>query len=107
MNKLSQGDYVLATKWNDGDPQDHWCVGFYHGMTGHESPRYDVVDTDGNLFRGNGFRRAEKITQREGLYLLNAREKIQWSGISLWSWLKTAKSVISDVEQARKTNLGA
>ncbi len=27
---LCVGDYVLATKYHDGNPQDHWCVGFYH-----------------------------------------------------------------------------
>jgi len=27
--EMKHGDYVLATKYRDGDPQDHWAVGFY------------------------------------------------------------------------------
>ena len=28
MKPLVRGDYVLATKYADGDPRDHFCVGF-------------------------------------------------------------------------------
>ena len=27
--QLAQGDYVLATKYRDGDPCDHFVVGFF------------------------------------------------------------------------------
>ncbi len=62
-------DYVLATKYDDGDPNDHWFVGFLHGFT--ESGRYLVADNHGRDQRAGGFRRAEKITGHEGRVILN------------------------------------
>ena len=53
---LTKGDYVLATTYKDGDPQDQWCVGFFDSMTTHNPPRYNIIDSNGKLFRGNGFR---------------------------------------------------
>ena len=45
---LNKGDYVLATKYRDGDPADHFCIG-YHDRTfdhfGHDF--HLVVDADG------------------------------------------------------------
>ena len=81
---MSQPDYVLATKWSDGDSNDHWCVGFCTGMTDHDPPRYDIVDSDGKLFRGNGFRKVEPITKEEGNYILERKEFIQLSARTLW-----------------------
>lgn len=87
---MNKGDYVLATKYVDGDPQDHWCVGWYQGKTNHSTPRFDVVDDNGKLFRGNGFRRVEKITAVQGKYLIeDNKDRIEKSGKSLWWWLKT------------------
>ncbi len=86
---LLAGDYVLATKWSDGDPKDQWCVGFYKGVLPYETKdRYEVVDNDGNLFRGNGFRRVKKISQRRGEFILSKREQIESSTKSLWWWLR-------------------
>lgn len=85
---LLAGDYVLATKYSDGDPQDHWCVGFFHSMlpkTGGD--RFQVVDSDGNQFRGNGFRRAQKIGANEGKWLLEHAAEIEASERSVWDWL--------------------
>ena len=83
---LAIGEYVLATKYMDGDPQDHWCVGFYAGITAshYSPPRFDVVDGDGNQFRGNGFRRIEKITPERGKWLLKHASDIENSGLSVW-----------------------
>ena len=64
---LLLGDYVLATKYTDGDPGDHWAVGFYRGVV---ADRHIVVDVEGGTFRANGFRRCEKITEAEGAHLL-------------------------------------
>ena len=49
MSDLQKGDYVLATKWHDGDSRDQWCCGFFEGMTEHDNPRYEVVDSEGKL----------------------------------------------------------
>jgi signal peptidase I len=83
---LHVGDYVLATKYHDGDPQDHWCVGFYHSDLdyGGGGTRYQVVDGDGNQFRGNGFRRVEKISPELGKWLLDNARQIETSGLSVW-----------------------
>jgi hypothetical protein len=60
-------DYVLATKYSDGDPRDHFCVGFVKEIMNNYNPaRYDVVDSGGKSFRGNGFRRVMKIKKEEG-----------------------------------------
>lgn len=85
LNALLAGDYVLATKWSDGDPQDHWCVGFFKAMSGD---RFDIVDDNGDLFRGNGFRRCKKISKRRGDFLLSKKSEIEACGKSLWWWLR-------------------
>lgn len=83
---LTVGDYVLATKYADGDPQDHWCVGYYAGITAphYTTPRFDVVDGEGMQFRGNGFRRVEKITSERGAWMLKRARDIELSGHSVW-----------------------
>jgi hypothetical protein len=83
---LAEGDYVLATKYRDGDPQDHWCVGYYAGITAphYDPPRFDVVDGEGKQFRGNGFRRVEKITPERGAWMLKHARDIELSGLSVW-----------------------
>ena len=82
------GDYVLATKYDDGDPQDHWAIGYFDGITSphYNPPRYNVVNSDGEQFRGNGFRRVEKIDPVIGAWLLEHAEQIQQSGKSVWDW---------------------
>ena len=93
---MEVGDYVLATKYSDGDPRDHWFVGWFDGMLKKVSgPRYEIVDTDGNLVRGNGFRRCQKITKEQGAYLLRNRRLIQGANISVWGWLNLAQSETS------------
>lgn len=84
------GDYVLATKYSDGDPQDHWVVGFYSGITAshYNPPRFDVVDGGGKLFRGNGFRRVKKISAERGAWLLKHASDIEFSGKSLWHFVR-------------------
>lgn len=84
------GDYVLATKYGDGDPQDHWCVGYYAGITAphYDPPRYDVVDGEGNQFRGNGFRRIKKIKPERGAELLLHAREIELSGMSVWHFAR-------------------
>jgi hypothetical protein len=82
--KLNAKNYVLATKYSDGDPQDHFCVGFCIGETSHNPPRYDVVDAEGNLFRGNGFRRIKKISKARGDWIVKNIPNIEKSGRSVW-----------------------
>jgi len=95
------GDYVLATKYSDGDPQDHWCVGFYAGLTNPEKyapPRYDVVDGEGKNFRGNGFRRIEKITPERGAWMLKHAKDIELSGKSVWHFARCSMSPLPNAQ---------
>ena len=83
-----KGDYVLATKYDDGDPQDHWAIGFYDSLTHHEPPRHNIVDSEGALFRGNGFRRVKKISAERGEWLLDNSKLIEAGGRSVWWWVR-------------------
>ena len=87
MKTIENGDYVLATKYSDGDPLDQWCIGFYDKTI--EGPgggiRHLVVDSNGAQFRHNGFRRVKKIRADVGASMLDKINYIQSSSRSLWS----------------------
>ena len=87
---LESGDYVLATKYSDGDPGDHWVIGFFAGLTAthYNPPRYDVVDGDGKQFRGNGFRRVKKISHERGRWMLEHAQQIEDGSRSVWWWAR-------------------
>lgn len=86
------GDYVLATKYEDGDPCDHFYVGFVSGFTG--DGRFLVVDNEGNEQRRNGFRRAEVITAEEGRKLCDLMPEIgDKPGNSVWWHLSRIRGV--------------
>ena len=87
--ELSRGDYVLATKYSDGDPGDQWCVGFYDCEQGG---RHYVTDKDGNQFRRNGFRRVAKISAERGEFILSNADYISWGSWSLWGWKRVSMS---------------
>lgn len=82
---VKKGDYVLATKWRDGDPRDHWCVGFYDR---EEGGRHYVVGAGGVQMRVNGFRRVAKISGARGSWLLSHSRVIEQSGRSVWYWAR-------------------
>ena len=94
---IAIGDYVLATKYSDGDPRDHFCVGFVKEIITTYSPhRYDVVDSDGKSFRGNGFRKVSKITQQEGEILVKMFPIIgDKPGKSIWWHLRQIRKEIN------------
>lgn len=83
--ELTEGDYVLATKYSDGDPRDQWAIGWYAGCQGD---RHFVTDDAGQQFRANGFRRVRRISGHQGAYLLTRKADIEMSSISLWGWLR-------------------
>jgi hypothetical protein len=98
---LAIGAYVLATKYEDGDPGDQWSVGFFSGM---QIDRYMVNDGDGRPYRGNGFRRCEVITKAQGDFMA-ANAKLIDASIyiagndrrSIWDyWLKLASLPTSE-----------
>ena len=94
------GDYVLASKYNDGDPGDHWAVGFYVGSF---RDRHLVADSNGALYRYNGFRRMQHISPSRGAWMIEHIPDIDrttfWTdeherrrGKSIWSWVRTPMS---------------
>ena len=83
FDSFETGDYVLATKWSDGDPQDHWCIGFFSHMLGG---RYIVVDGEGKPFRANGFRECRKISEARGNWMLENALMIEQSDLSIWEY---------------------
>lgn len=92
MMNYEKGDYVLATKYNDGDPRDHFCVGFYDCAIKYPgSVRYHIAEGNGKRFRHNGFRRIEKISREVGQYILDNLDRIEISDRSVWWWLNRAK----------------
>jgi hypothetical protein len=82
---VEKGDYVLATKYSDGDPNDHWYLGIYDREAGG---RHFVIDGEGNQARGNGFRRVKKISEYRGAWLLANAKQIEQSGKSIWWWVR-------------------
>jgi hypothetical protein len=88
---VRHGDYVLATKWSDGDPLDQWAVGFYDKPI-MEGRRHLVTDTDGNQMRHNGFRRVAKISKKRGEFILSNAAIIESASRSLWWWKRRSMS---------------
>lgn len=95
VNPIALSDptrYVLATKYSDGDPFDQWAVGFVVGrwQAGFRDVRFDIVNSEGMLFRNNGFRRVERISARRGTWLVERIPLIEElkhnSKRTLWGW---------------------
>lgn len=82
---MKVGDYVLGTKFTDGDPKDSWAVGFYGSPTGHKPERHHVLDENGQPERANGFRRVEAISREAGAFLIENKEVIEKSGSPVWA----------------------
>lgn len=78
--QFKKGDYVAATKWEDGDLGEQYCVGCYdRPILGGE--RHMVTDNDGSQFRANGFRRVQHITHEQGVYIIEQFNKVPACGI--------------------------
>jgi len=97
------GDYVLATKYDDGDPRDHFVIGFYDR---EENGRHYIKDSNGNQMRGNGFRRVERVTSEVGVWILeNARTWEELGSVkSVWDYkalheLSAAQSALAEKER--------
>lgn len=91
LAKLEKGDYVLATKYSDGNPFDGWATGFYDRPLEGVAGRHMVVDDDGNQFRGNGFRRVERISSELGEWIYANRAEISAIGrimpyLNMWRY---------------------
>lgn len=90
---LSKGDYVVATKYNDGDPGDQFCIGFYDIFYDHYgSIRHLVVDSNGKQFRHNGFRRVAKVGAKRGEWMVRNVAVIELlrDRYSVWHWYRAS-----------------
>lgn len=91
--EINRGDYVIATKYEDGDPGDQWSVGFYDGVLPKVTgDRHMVIDSKGQPFRGNGFRRVEKINASHGKWMVEHAPEIEKSDRNIWEWLTELKT---------------
>ena len=91
MTSPAIGAYVLASKYADGDPGDHFCVGFYNGSYDHYGQtRHLVVDNNGINFRANGFRRVAPISHRRGSWMVAHLVHIDRmkDRYSVWHWYR-------------------
>lgn len=87
--EIQKGDYVLATRWRDGDPKDPWAVGFYDGSDGADKfPRHYVLNNAGIRIRHKGFARIKKISAKRGAWLLENSNDLELSGRSLYGALR-------------------
>ena len=106
---MTKGDYVLATKWSDADPGDHWCIGIYDELKWGD--RHIVLDGDGVPLRRNGFRHVYPITDAEGAWMIAHMPEIDKTmfytiehddgtesrgGKSVLEWLDQARAAIAD-----------
>ncbi len=84
---LKPGTYVLATKYADGDPRDHFAVGFYAETIEYPSEtRHIVNDDQGFPIRANGFRRVARLSRRRGAAIVRNISRIEKSEYSVWHW---------------------
>ena len=85
VGRISKGEYCLATKYDDGEAWDQWAVGFYQNEI--FPGRHQIVDNEGMLFRGNGFRRCEPISREQGDYLIKNKDNFDNTGFNLWDYI--------------------
>jgi hypothetical protein len=96
-----KGDYVVATKYADGDPGDHFCVGFYDSFYDHYGKaRHVVVDSEGKPFRANGFRKARKVSSRRGTWMVRHLAHIESmkDRYSVWHWWRAPWAELDAVD---------
>lgn len=91
---LPPGTYVLATKYDDGDPGDAWGVGYYLESFEHPSGklRHRVIGNDGSYLYGpKGFVRMRAGLRSDvGRWLVEncaALERSPPGSVNLWTML--------------------
>lgn len=91
---LEVGDYVLASKYRDGDPNDPWFVGFIKQIIRCEDyDKYKIADEDGNLLYSSMLARAERIGKANGHQLVRCKKYIKESNKSVYYWKNNTKEL--------------
>ena len=93
MKPIQFGDYVLATKYRDGNPGDPWEIGRVTEIV--MWPGDDITGTRYGLYSGLLYRRARRITLKRGAWLVDHIPDIERGGVSLWGWLRMSMKVKS------------
>ena len=79
------GDYVLATKYSDGDSRDVWYIGYIHEIL-DENRGYILCDEHG-VVQNRRFRRCGLIHPAVSEYILYHRNEISSFRIGLWNYI--------------------
>ena len=86
------GNYVIATQYHEGNPNDHFAVGWLlDEIYDHDGElRYVVVDDEGLPFRNNGFRRCIRISARRGQWFVEHLAVLEYfkDKHSVWWWFR-------------------
>lgn len=101
MINIQKGDYVIATKYKDGDPGDQFCIGFYAGSyDSYGQTRHLVVDSEGVNFRHNGFRRVAKVSHERGSWMVRNLKLIEElkNRFSVWHWYRATWKELKSLE---------
>ena len=109
MISYKLGDYVLATKFSDGDPADQWCVGFYIGLS--LNGRHFVGDENGgpgpNGFRFSGFECVDIIDRELGDWMVRNAvelEKAPAGSINLRKICESRMNYLAEITVQGKQN---
>ena len=88
------GDYVLATKYHDGDPKDGFAIGYV--LNNVYPYRIQVRGSDGQQI-GGSYRRYKKIDGEFGQWIVKNIARIEDGSKSLWDYLeKYEQALVTD-----------
>lgn len=99
---IKVGDYVLATKYSDGDIRDQYAVGLVSEIL---DDRYVVVvDGNGTSLCAGGFRYAKRITKEECDLLLTALPLFELFGSppTVWRHLTDIRNQLREIQARMK-----
>ncbi len=108
---MLKGDYVLATKYTDGDPADAWCVGFYISLS-PDGERHFVGDANGgpgpNGYRFSGFRCVDLIDKELGDWMVRNAVELEKSpacSINLRDICQRRMKYLADINSPNRAHL--
>lgn len=84
-NDIKIGDYVVATKWRDGDPRYPYSVGYVEFIT---REGYYLKDHEGRPLNSLAYQRCKKISTTLGKLLHQSVPILEGKkGKSIWYWV--------------------
>ena len=110
--EVEDGDYVIGTRWQDGNPGDPWAVGWVEKLPfliRDTKSRWYVKDKKGTDLNGL-YRRVKKISAERGDFLIRNADYIEaQKRYSVWyfvrcnmdEWQKFIDEFRCDIAKAR------